>query len=135
MNMENFLSWDILLTFSGCVAGTVFLTEWLKRFFSKVPTQLTSFIIAALILIVGHFATGTFAWIEVPLYLVNAVAVSLSANGGFDILNNAFNKKKEPEDELVLDGNNTYLNLSQEPEKFLDGEIVEFKVKKITSQE
>lgn len=134
--MENFLSWDILLTFSGCVAGTVFLTEWVKRLFIKMPTQLTSFLIATLILIVGHVATGTFAWIEIPLYLVNAAAVSLSANGGFDILNNTFGKKKdEPEDELVLDGENTYLNLSQEPDEFLDGEIVEFKIKKIPSQE
>ena len=93
--MDNFLSWDILLTFSGCVAGTLLLTEFLKKLCQHIPAQLVSFIIAALILVVGHAAAGTFAWEEAPLYLVNAVAVSLSANGGFDAIKKAFGKGNE----------------------------------------
>lgn len=133
--MENFLNWDILLTFSGCVAGTVLLTEWLKKLFDKLPAQLVSFVIATVILVVGHAATDTFAWAEAPLYLVNAVAVSLSANGGFDILKKAFGKEAKVTEELYLsktgNENETYLGLSREPDEYKDGELVTFQVKKI----
>ena len=94
--MDNFLSWDALLTFSGCVAGTVLVTEFIKKLFGeKVPAQLVSFLIAAVILFVGHLATGTFVWKEALLYLINAAAVSLSANGGFDAIKKAFGGNKE----------------------------------------
>ena len=98
--MENFLTWDVLLTFSGCVAGTVLVTEFLKKIVDRIQTQLVSFVISALILVVGHLATGTFAWAETPLYLVNAVAVSLSANGGFDAIERVFGKKEEKPPEI-----------------------------------
>lgn len=88
--MDHFLSWDMLLTFSGCVAGTILLTEFIKMLWPGVFPQLCSFVVAALILVVGHLAAGSFAWAEAPLYLVNAVAVSLSANGGFDAVKKAF---------------------------------------------
>lgn len=93
--MDHFLSWDVLLTFSGCVAGTILLTEFIKMLWPGVFPQLCSFIVAVLILVVGHLATSSFAWPEAPLYLVNAVAVSLSANGGFDAIEIAFGKKEE----------------------------------------
>lgn len=135
--MDNFLTWDVLLTYSGCIAGTVLLTEWLKNVFSKIPTQIVSFVIAAVILFVGHWATGTFVWAEAPLYLVNAIAVSLAANGGFDILKRTFGKK-EALDEMVVDldekNGGVYLNLSKEPAEFADGETVSFTVKKISQE-
>jgi hypothetical protein len=136
--MENFLTWDILLTFGGCVAATVLLTEWLKKMFAKLPAQLVSFIVATLILVVGHLATSTFVPTEIPMYLINAVAVSLSANGGFDILDKAFGKKEQINNELVISGNGenseTYLNLGKVPEAYTDGEVVTFKVKKVSHE-
>ena len=136
--LDNFLTWDVLLTYSGCIAGTVLLTEWLKKVFSKIPAQVVSFFIAAVILFVGHWATGTFAWAEAPLYLVNAVAVSLASNGGFDILKKAFAKPAEyVGEELVIDskdpenGEGTYLNLSKDLKDYTDGEVVSFKIRKV----
>ena len=93
--MDHFLSWDVLLTFSGCVAGTILLTEFIKMLWPGVFPQLCSVVVAALILVVGHLAAGSFAWDEAPLYLVNAVAVSLSANGGFDAVKKAFGGKND----------------------------------------
>lgn len=135
--LDNFLTWDVLLTYGGCIAGTVLLTEWLKKMFSKIPAQLVSFVIAALILFIGHWATGTFVWAEAPLYLVNAIAVSLAANGGFDMLKNTFLHGGTP-DELVIDpdekNGGVYLNLSKDPEDFKDGEEVVFTVKKVSQE-
>ena len=136
--MENFLSWEVLLTYSGCVAGTILVTEWLKKVFTKVPTQVVSFVIAVIILVIGHIATGTFEWAECFLYVINAIAVSLAANGGFDALNRAFGKKDAATEELVIDTtdteNGTYLNLSRDPTEFTDGEVITFKVKRISQE-
>lgn len=133
--MEHFLSWDILLTYGGCVTGTVLVTEWLKKVFAKVPAQIVSFIVSLAILIIGHIATGTFAWAECFLYLINSIAVSLAANGSFDALKKAFGKEQTTE-ELVIDMSDpekgTYLNLSKNPEDFTNGETVAFKVTKVS---
>lgn len=101
--MDNFLTWDVLLTFGGCVAGTALLTEFAKKWTDKINPQIVSFAIAAVLLIVGHLATGTFVWAEAPLYLINAVAVSLSANGGFDAVKKVFGKKDAAESEPADD--------------------------------
>ena len=97
--MDSFVTWDSLLTFGGCVAGTILVTEFIKKLFGeKVPAQLVSFLIAAVILFVGHLATGTFVWREALLYLINAAAVSLSSNGGFDAVKKIVGKIDEPPD-------------------------------------
>ena len=137
--MDNFLTWDVLLTFSGCVAGTVLLTEWTKDLFKSIPTQIVSFVIALAILGIGHAATNTFVWAEAPLYLVNAVAVSLSANGGFDALKKMFGKTAVM-DELVIDEsaandeNSVYLSMVNDPKDFETDEIIKLKVKKISQE-
>ena len=97
--MDSFVTWESLLTFGGCVAGTILVTEFIKKLFGeKVPAQLVSFLIVAVILFVGHLATGTFVWKEALLYLINAAAVSLSANGGFDAVKKIVGKIDEPPD-------------------------------------
>ena len=97
--MDSFVTWESLLSYGGCVAGTILVTEFIKKLFGeKVPAQLVSFLIAAVILFVGHAATGTFVWKEALLYLINAAAVSLSANGGFDAVKKIVGKIDEPPD-------------------------------------
>lgn len=97
--MDSFVTWESLLTFGGCVAGTILVTEFVKKLFGeKVPAQLVSFLIAAVILFVGHLATGTFVWKEALLYLINAAAVSLASNGGFDAVKKIVGKIDEPPD-------------------------------------
>ena len=102
--MDSFVTWESLLTFGGCVAGTILVTEFVKKLFGeRVPAQLVSFLIAGVILFVGHLATGTFVWKEALLYLINAAAVSLSANGGFDAIKTAFGGDvKEPPDKIKI---------------------------------
>ena len=134
--MENFLTWDVLLSFSGCVAGTVIFTEWLKNIFPKISSQIVSFVIAFLIIITGHIVLSTFSIGDIPLYLVNTAMVSLASNGGFDIIKKAFAKHgTDIQDELVLSNEETYLNLQKDPADFKDGEIITFRVKKVDSQE
>lgn len=136
--MENFLTWDMLLTWSGCVAGTIILTEFVKKLAPKAMPQIVSFIFAVMILALGHFAVGDFAWKEAPLYLINAIAVSIAANGGFDLLNRIFGKTAVVNNELYVtpgeEGTDVYMSVNDDPDTYEDGELLTFKVVKKDSQ-
>lgn len=95
--MNEFMSWTTLLTYGGCVAATILVTEWLKHVMPKVDAQIISAIVALLILVIGHVATGTFAVRDILLYVVNAIAASLASNGGFDAVKSIIQQNKPPE--------------------------------------
>lgn len=89
--MDEFFSWEMLGNFAGAVTATAVVTQAVKGIFQKIPTQLVSYLIAVVLLglatAAGSVAAGSAAdwtvWTLVPL---NAVLVSLAANGGFEAL-------------------------------------------------
>lgn len=85
--MDSFFDWTMLGTFAGAAAATGIVTQAVKGIFQKIPTQLVSYVIAVLVLGFATAATGGSSdwtgWALVPL---NAVVVSLSANGGFEAI-------------------------------------------------
>ena len=82
--MEAFYTWETLATFAGAAALTGLLTQWLKEAVPKLPTQWLSYFIALVILTMATAATGGgVTWKEWALIPINAVLVSLSANGAF----------------------------------------------------
>lgn len=88
--MEQFLTWEVLLTFSGLV-GTVYMgVEFTKEMplIKKIKTQYWSWIIAFVLLIVSNLVVNNFKYQDILLHIFNAMAISLSANGLHD-----FNKK------------------------------------------
>lgn len=96
--MNEFLTWDYLLTFGGCVAGTAIVTQFLKKapWTQKIGAQLVSYVIALVILVVAQFATGTMNWQLAALDIFNAAVVSFASNGVYDAVNGvAINLKKE----------------------------------------
>lgn len=89
--MDNFLTWEVLLTFSGLVGAVYMVVEFTKeiKLINKIPTKYWSFFIAAFLIMMTNFVTGAFNYKDIVLYLLNAIVVSLSSNGLND-----FNKKK-----------------------------------------
>jgi hypothetical protein len=83
--MDAFFTWDYLLSYAGCVLVTGLLTQGLKALFKKVPPQIISYVIALAILLVGQAVTGKLdGWGVVALDVLNAAAISLTSNGGYD---------------------------------------------------
>ncbi len=86
---NTFFTWEYLLTFAGCVLATGVLTEWLKSLLPNIHEQVISYVIAFVIMIAAQLATGGMkSWDVAALDVLNAVVVSLSANGAYDAIIN-----------------------------------------------
>ena len=92
--MDNFLTWEVLLTFSGLVGAVYMVVEFTKEIpiIKKIPTKYWSWIIALILLVVTNIVLGSFNYKDIVLYILNAIVISLSSNGLSD-----FNKKEEKE--------------------------------------
>ena len=91
--MNDFFTWAILATYAGATLATTLVTQLLKGigFIDRIPTRIFSYIVALIILRMATFFTGALTWDAAALCVVNAVVVSLAANGAFDAVNS--NKK------------------------------------------
>lgn len=138
--MNEFLTWDILGTYAGCLAATVIATEYLKKIFPKIHPQITSFVIALVILIGVAIWGGAFKFVESLLYILNAAVISLAANGGFDAMKNMFHKDSDNDDNgqyggLVIGEDQTaYINFNDDPKELKEGQKVTFVVKKLSQE-
>ena len=95
--MNDFFTWETLVTFSGCALATGVLTQFLKDTFKKLPTQWLTYIIAVVLLFLATAATKGFdqpwtVWVMIPL---NAVVASLASNGAFEAIKRVNNGKPE----------------------------------------
>jgi uncharacterized membrane protein len=94
--MNEFFSWAMLATFAGASIATAIITQVLKTLLSKIPTQLVSYVIALVVLLLATAATRAAedwtGWAIVPL---NAILVSLASNGTYDAITRATGYKNE----------------------------------------
>ena len=94
MTMTNeFFTWAVLLTYAGATLATSLITQLIKGlgFIDKIPTRITSYAIALVVLLAATFFTGGLTLESGVLCVVNAVVVSLASNGAYDAV--ARNKK------------------------------------------
>ena len=86
MKITAFFDWTYLATFAGAVAATAVLTQFTKDLITQIPTRFLSYIYALVVLLAANFFTGTLDVSSGVLCILNAVLVSLSANGGYDFV-------------------------------------------------
>ena len=85
--MDTFFTWEYLLTFAGCVLATGLITQGLKQVLKNINEQIISYVVALVIMVVGQLATNKMTgWDVAALDAINAMVVSLSANGGYDAI-------------------------------------------------
>ena len=88
--MDTFISWDMLATFSILASIVFMVTEFIKEIpiFAWLKTKYLSWIIALLLILISNIVLGTFVFVDLILYSISAIEVSLTSNGLYD-----FNKK------------------------------------------
>ena len=82
---SQFYSWDMITTYSGCLALTILLTQFLKPLWpSRWKTQYLSYIAAFVLLNLANLITGNLSWSSFGLNFLNAIIISFAANGGYN---------------------------------------------------
>lgn len=91
---NEFFTWAVLLTYAGATLATSLITQLIKGlgFIDKIPTRITSYAIALVVLVAATFFTGGLTLESGVLCVVNAVVVSLASNGAFDAVTAKKNK-------------------------------------------
>lgn len=81
--MDNFLSWDTLTTYASFVTIVFMVVEFTKglRYIKKIPTKYWSFFIAFILLTITNIVMGTFRAVDIVIYLLTAISISLGSNG------------------------------------------------------
>lgn len=84
----NFFDWAYLGTFAGALAAVALITQMIKNLpgIKRIPTQLMSWLLAVVVLILAHAFGGTLDAQNAVLSLFNGAMVSLAANGGYAAL-------------------------------------------------
>ena len=86
--MSEFFNWEILATFTGASVATAILTQFIKKPLAKITTQLVSYIVALIILVLATATVGSAqTWSEWLIAPLNAILVSVAANGEFTAVN------------------------------------------------
>lgn len=90
--MENFLTWEILKTYASFISIVYMIVEFTKELplINKIPTKYWSFFISLVLLIITNAVSGTFQKVDIVLYILTSISISLGSNG----LSN-FNNKGE----------------------------------------
>lgn len=95
--INGFLTWDSLKTFAGCVATVGIIVQFTKGSldkYLKIPTKLYTYIISLLILLVTDVLFGPRTVDNFVLDLLDAIIVSLSANGAYHLFSEGLSSNK-----------------------------------------
>ena len=81
--MDSFLSWDNLTTYASFITIVFMVVEFTKelKFIKKIPTKYWSFLIAVVLMIITNIVMGTFKYVDIVLYLLTSISISLGSNG------------------------------------------------------
>lgn len=81
--MEQFLTWEQLAVFTVFVGTVYMIVEFIKEMpgVKKIKTKYISAIISFTLLMLISLRTGTFIFCDIPLYIINSLCISFSANG------------------------------------------------------
>ena len=92
--MQEFFTWNSLLTSSGATVATSVVTQLIKEapLLKKIPTRLLRFGIALCILMLALIFDKSLSLGTAAISVINAAVVALAANGMFDAVSSGMGK-------------------------------------------
>jgi hypothetical protein len=83
MDINSFVSWDMLQSYATFVGIVFMIVQVIKELpkISNIPTRLVSIIIAFALQLCVNLQAGTFKVVDIVLYIISAIVISLTANG------------------------------------------------------
>ena len=96
--MDNFITLDYLSTFVGMVTVVVLITEFTKELIDKfakgLPTKYVVFLYSLLTIIGYQVMSDTFEPSKLLLTIINAIVLTMTAQGGYEWTFKPLEKKK-----------------------------------------
>lgn len=105
--MDNFFTWEYISSYAGTVVAVMIITQFIKGvgFIDRIPTRFTSYVIALVIMTAAMCFTAGFSWRAFAIVPINAVVISLAANGAYDgIVDEVFLRLEAEEERDADDG-------------------------------
>ncbi len=97
--MEDFITVRSLLTYGGAAAASAAVTQILKPLIAKLPftvsPRLVSYLIALAITLTATALSGSKELSDYLICTVNAALISLSSNGGYDLIKSLISENNE----------------------------------------
>ncbi len=92
--LDNFVTWETLAVFGSLISAVYVVVEFIKDLplIRKIKTKYLSWFVALGLIIITNLVMGTFVGIDVVLYSISAILISMSANG-LDNFNKTMVKK------------------------------------------
>jgi len=94
--MNEFVTWQTLATFASLITVVFTVTEFTKElpFVRELKTKYLSWIVAFVLITITNLVLGTFQFVDVLLYSLSAIFISLGSNGISDF-NSVVDKTKK----------------------------------------
>lgn len=97
--MDKFISIDYLSTFVGMVAVVVLITQFTKELIDKVvkwvPTKYVVFAYSLIVYVGYQLMTSNFKVSEILLTVINAMLLTMTAQGGYEWVVKPLEKKPD----------------------------------------
>lgn len=108
MDLTQFISWEVLGTYGGALIMVGLLTQLIKGhgFVKKIPTQLLTYILSVIVLVLAEVFTGAIEIGAIVQTLFNAVIISIASNGGYNLIQRATGAEAHSDGNLLIDSSN-----------------------------
>lgn len=90
---DNFINWEMLSVF-GTLSMIVFMfVEYTKelKVFKSIPTKYYAGLVAFVLITLMTLQSGNFSFVDIPLYILSAIAITFTSNGVSDFNKNMKN--------------------------------------------
>lgn len=95
--MNEYFTWEFLGTFAGAVAAVTLIIQFLKWQVDKVwkiPTRFLVYAVSLVLLIVVEIVKSSLTWQSAGLCIINAVLVTMTAMGAYELTFAKIDKNK-----------------------------------------
>lgn len=95
--MNGFITWEAITEFGSLTTIVFMAVEYIKELpiVSKVKTKYLSSIVSFILITLVNLHQGTFQYIDLTLYFLSSLSISLSANGLSDFNNLVLKSRKD----------------------------------------
>lgn len=92
-----FITWDMLGTFASLVAIVFMVVEFTKElpYIKSIKTKYYSMMVAFVLILLFSLQSGSFEFVDIVLYVLSAITISLTGSGLSDFTNPVDKSKKE----------------------------------------